>query len=150
MADVLSELIAFMQKEGQEHIAGVYKTIPKKRDKKRENVAKKVKFIKNITYHVINKPDKVGIEIRTERIEGSLLEVTAEWMRLKGMSGQQYSVWAVAKTLAKEGVADVVFINNRRLKKMKDRIDDFATNIQIKLNLSFTQNISFEDLKLEL
>lgn len=148
--DIQTALDDFIKAQGRAHVEGVLKTIPKKRDKTRTNVAKKVKFIRHLSFSVITNGGGIGISVKTERIEGSLLDVTAEWLRQKGLSEAQYSVWAVAKTLAREGVADVVFINNRRLKKMKDAIDAYAAELQLKLGLDLTKNFSIDDLKLEI
>lgn len=150
MATAFEVLTDYMKQQGQAHVTFVETTIPKKKTKTRVNVAKHVKFLQNLSWEVITTPEGQALKITSERIEGSLLDVTAEWLRLKGLTGQQYNAWAFAKSFAKSGVADVVFINNRNLKKVKENLDKFAIELQLKLIKDLTKNFTLADLSVEI
>lgn len=150
MATAFEVLNDYMAAQGVAHVNFVETTIPKKKNKKRENVAKRVKFLKTIKSEVKVLPEGIALVVTSERIEGSLLDVTAEWLRQKGLTGAQYSTWAIAKSLAQSGVADLVFINNRNLKKTKNNIDEFATQLQLKLVTDLTKNFTLADLNIQI
>lgn len=155
MATVFDALIGVMEKEGQNHIKALEKLVRTRRDKKRikpdgkPNLGKQVKFLKDVSYSIKVTDKGITIIFTTERIEGSLLDVTREYMKLNNLSEPQYSAYAVAKSLAVKGVSDVVPINNRRLRGVIDRIQQEATNIQIKAGLDVLKNFTLDNLNME-